>query len=458
MSFFFSSCEERIAEGSIVFTKVSGELHDINHATRHSWKYFPGSSIAAYNPNASGEKLKVLTGGYFSARSPEISYDGKRMVFAAQRKQNDIWQIWEMSLEDLSVRQVTNSKENCIDPAYMPGGRLVFSKFTIDDKIKIGHSLYTCDLDGSNIRQITYNPYAYFGSTTLKDGRILTISRQPYPEKDGMLMVLRPDGTKEELFYKGGKESTIVNRSCETNNGKILFIESVNNNQRGGNIIAVQYNRPLHSRDNLSLGMKGDFYTVSPIKSGRLLASYRSSDQDRYALYEFDMDNKMLQAVYKEKNYHIIEAVAVEKRERPKKLPSEVDPDKKIGLLLCQDINFSGEHLERDTASTSKAVKIELLGIDSSLGTVDVEKDGSVYLKVLADTPFRMQTIDEDGQVINGPSSWMYLRPNERRGCVGCHVNREQVPINIQPLSIRKDPIHIPVYKKEIHKNKDSLE
>lgn len=458
-SIFFTSCMERSMEGMIVFTQVAGDLQDINYTTGDSWRYIPNSRIVALNSNKSEETLKVLTEGYFSACSPEISYDGKNMIFAAQKKENDIWQIWEMNLKNSKVRQITFSTENCMDPAYLPGGRLVYSKFTSNKAVKSGHTLFTCNLDGSEIRQITYNPHAYFASTVLQDGRILTISRQLYPDqRDGMFMVLRPDGSKEELFYRGLKGSDLHSRGWETNNGKVIFIESNDNDRKGGNIISIDYNRPLHSRVDLSSGIKGDFYAINSLQEGKLLVSYRSPDDDRYALYEFDAENKTLgQAIYKDKNYNVLEAVVVEKQERPKILPSEVNMSVNTGILLCQDINFTDKQSEEITSSTSKAISIEVMGIDSSLGIVDVEKDGSFYLKVLADTPFRIQTMDENGQVVNGPGSWIYLRPNERRGCVGCHEDKEQVPKNRQALSTMKDPIILPTQMKEIHKNKVSL-
>ena len=377
------------------------------------------------------------------------------MLFAAQKKQNDIWQIWEMNLENLKIRQITSSNKNCIDPAYLPGKRMVFSKFTKNDTIKTGHSLYTGNLDGSNISQITFNPHAYFASTVLQDGRILTISRQLYPdEKDGMLMVLRPDGTKQELFYKPFKGSEIFSRGRETNQGKVYFIESEN---KRGNIISVNYNRPLHSRVDLSSEIEGDFYNVSPFESGSLLVSYRASDNEPYALYGFDEENKNLgKVIYKDDNYNVLEAVVVKKKERPRKLPSELKMNVNTALLLCQDVNFTVLQPVKDTSSTSKAVKIEVMGIDAPLGIVDVEKDGSFYLKVLADTPFRIQTIDEEGQIVNGPGSWIYLRPNERRGCVGCHEDHEQVPENRQPLSVRKEPIILSKQMGIIHNEKGS--
>jgi len=450
---FFSSCKQRSLEGMIIFTEVAGDLQDVDHINGNSWRYLNESRIVALSSNKSEEQIKVLSKDFLSACSPKISYDGNFMLFSAQKEQNDIWQIWEMDLENLKVRQVTSSTENCIDPDYLPGERLVFSMFTTNDNMNAGHSLYTGNLDGSDIRQITFNPHTYFAPTVLNDGRLLTINKQLYPTLgDEMLMVLRPDGSKQELFYKGSKGSELISGGYETNDGKVLFIETDNIDEDGGDLISISYNRPLHSKVNLSANINGDFYAISPQQSGKLLVSYRLSNDDRYALYEFDPENKTLsQVIYHDKNYHVIEAVVVEKKERPKKLPSEVDMSVKTGLLLCQNVNFTETQSLDNTNSTSKAVKIEVMGIDTSLGIVDVEKDGSFYLKLLADTPFRIQSIDENDNVVNGPGSWLYLRPNERRGCVGCHENNEQVPENRQPLSVKKDPIILPLNMKDIH-------
>lgn len=456
---FFSSCNERLKEGTIIFTQVAGDLQDINYTTGNSWRYISESRIMALDPDKAGASPKLLTEDFFSACAPQISYDGKQLLFAGQKKQGEIWQIWEMNLENLKIRQITSSKENCIDPAYLPDGSLVFSKFVKNDTVKTSQALFTSNRDGSEIRQITFNPHNYFASSVLKDGRILTISRQLYPDqKDGMFMVLRPDGTKQELFYKGIKESELRSSGWETNNGKVIFIESDKSNPLGGNLISINYSRPLHSRVHLSSGIKGEFYSISQLRSGKLLVSYRPSNNEPYALYEFDAENGMLgKAIYKSKNSNILEAIEVKKTERPKKLPSEVDLDVKTGLLLCHDINFTEIIAVDEDSLTSKAFKIEVMGIDASLGTVAVEKDGSFYLKVLADTPFRIKTINREGNVVNGPGSWMYLRPNERRGCVGCHEDNEQIPENRQPLSVKKDPIKIPVLSKEVHDNKISL-
>jgi hypothetical protein len=71
-----------------------------------------------------------------------------------------------------------------------------------NDSLKSGHALFTCNTDGSNLKRITFSPHSYFAASVLMDGRVITIGRQVFPQ-EGMpsVMVLRPDGTKSELFY-----------------------------------------------------------------------------------------------------------------------------------------------------------------------------------------------------------------------------------------------------------------
>ncbi|HZY24891.1 MAG TPA: hypothetical protein VFE71_03635, partial [Bacteroidales bacterium] len=194
---FFSSCKKKSIEGQIIFTRITENKDKANYITGDNWRYLSHSQIVAMDPGNSGPSVKVLTTDFFSARSPQISYDGQYMLFTGMKNNNDPWQIWEMDLKNFNTRKILSSKENCTDPAYLPGNRLVFSKTITNDSIKAGHSLFTCNLDGSAISRITFNPSAYFASTVLKDGRILTIARRVFPDQeDAEFIVMRPDGTK----------------------------------------------------------------------------------------------------------------------------------------------------------------------------------------------------------------------------------------------------------------------
>jgi hypothetical protein len=236
----------------------------------------------------------------------------------------------------------------------------------------------------------------------------------------------------------------------EIANGRVVFIESDKDSPATGKIISVTYNRPLHSKVNLISDTRGDFHSVYPEHSGKLLVSYRKSESDRFSLYEFDPDTKTFgKKIYNDNDFDVLEAVEVEKHDRPKKLPSEVHMDIKTGLIVCQDVNLNDTQLSVKSISLPKTSNIEIMGIDSSLGIVQAAKDGSLYLRILADTPFQIRSLDKDGHVIQS-CDWIWLRPNERRGCVGCHEDQELVPENRIPLAVKKSPISVPVPIKKI--------
>ncbi len=447
-------------EGMIIITRTSGKTLNLKSNSGDSGNFTTQSQIVALNPEKPGSAVKVLTSAYFSASSPEISCDAMYMLFSARQKETDNCQIYEMNLNNSKIRQVTSEKGDCTDPAYLPNGRIVYSKSTGNEILKRGNSLFTCNADGSDIRKITFNPCTYFSSTVLKDGRVLTLGSQIYPDKqDAMLIVLRPDGTKAELFYKGEKGSYLISGGHETGDGKIVFLESGKDGQKGNDVVSINYNRPTHTRVNLTSELKGNFYSVFPLQTGKLLVSYRPPDLERYSLCEYDPEKKTLgRTIYNNAENDVLEAVLVEKHERAKKLPSEVDMGVKTGLLLCQDINVFNPQSESNGRPILKSSRIEVIGIDSTMGTINVEKDGSFYLKVMADTPFRIQTIDEKGKVLNGPCGWIWLRPNERRGCVGCHEDQEVVPDNKVPFSVKKAPVSVPVHINKVVEKKVSLE
>jgi len=457
---FFPSCKVARSEDIIVFTQFSENLQGINLAGRDSSLHDIRSRIVSIDQNLPDRQPIVLTEEFFSARSPEISHDGKRMIFTARKNQSDNWQIWEINLKNLKSRLVTSIKDNCIDPAYLPNERIIFSKLALNSDLNEANAIFSCNPDGSDMRQSTFNPNAYRALTVLLDGRVMAISRQQNSnEREEAFMVLRPDGTKNELFYEGEEGSRLGSRMTETADGKLIFIESEEQDPNRGNVVSLNYNEPFHSFKNLTSGLEGDFRSVYPLKSGKYLVSYRKTSEERYGLYEFDPENKSLgQAVYSSKDFDAAEVFAFRSMEQPKKLPSEVDMGVKTGLILCQDINFHGIEMSGMASALPKASKIRIIGRDSVLGEVDAEKDGSFYLKVIADTPFRIETIDDQGRALCETCDWIYLRPNERRGCVGCHEGQEIVPDNKVSLAVKHTPVSVPVHINKVVEKKVSLE
>jgi len=136
-------------------------------------------------------------------------------------------------------------------------------------------------------------------------------------------------------------------------------------------------------------------------------------------------------------------------KERPRILPSAVNRENPTGLLMSQDINHSQLPANHLVSGDTLADRIMVYGLDGLLGEVEVEDDGSFYVKLDADTPFRMETLNAQGGTIRGSSDWIYLRPNERRACVGCHADPELAPRNIQPMAVKNPPVELSVMKKD---------
>ena len=382
------SCYQKPAEGSILV---------VQQATGEGVK----SELALMDPSRPDQDPFVLVKEFYQVASPEISYQGGAVVFQAKKESGDSWQIWEYDLEGGELNQVTDADADCAEPAYLPDGRILYCRFVPD--YSGYHVLETSKSDGTETQQITFGPVDFASPIVLMDGRILAFAKERHPKPGKtQLMIMRPDGTKIELFYESDQENAIVADAglYQTADDRIVFSEKALGEEVEVRWISVDYNHPMGSR----------------------------------VQYEAESINNLKQVVYAP-------------RPRPKKLPSAVNPEVETALLVCMDVNLS----ENDAHETQdSSVKVELLGLEGSLGTVDLEEDGSVYMKIQADMPFRMQTLDRQGEVVEGPSSWLQMRPNERRGCVGCHAGHTRVPENRQPLAVQKEPVEIPLYRETI--------
>ena len=455
---YLVSCTNQSSKGMIIFARVP--VDNFNQNSENIYHNFPGSSLMIINPSKSGGSEINLTPDFYSACFPQISYNAKRLLFAGQKNENDPWQVWEMDLKKKESRKVTDFKEPCFTPAYLPGEKLVFSREMADTGTGPSRALFTMNLDGSNLHQITFHPHINYVETILRDGRILMLSKRIFP-KTGEIksLAIRPNGTKAEIFYKAIKGSITGVRMRETGKGLIYFTEQDTGELKKRDIVSIHQNRPLHSKVNYTADIAGSFYSVLPVSSKKLVVSFCSSGDQTIGLYTFNVDEKSVgESLLSDPEYHFLDPVLVEPYERPRNLPiKELNLSYPTGLIMCQDINLT-DLTGNNGDSISKATKIEILGMDENFGIVPVEKDGSFFLKVIADLPFRIRTLDNNNKVISGPSDWIWVRPFERRGCVGCHEDHELAPQNIVPLAVNKWPVLIPVDTIDSFEKRKTLE
>lgn len=456
--YLLNSCTGK-TEGRLIITKCAINKGEPDFLTGESWRYPENASLIMTGLFSSGKKPLVLTADFRSACSPDVSYDGKKILFAGKLTESDHWQIFEMIISSRKYRKVISIDDNCTDPVWLPGGRILFSRAMHNDTTGLSHRLFTCMPDGSDLHQITFHPHADFAPSVFADGRVGFITRQVYPvSKHQIYYIMRPDGTKADKYFDISSGALLLCRARENADGNIFFIESGNRSIDSGSIWSVHGNRPLHTRKSWP-GFGGNYRSVFITPRGEMLVSFRPGGSKSFGIFKYDLSGKNKpEPVYVEEESDMIDVVSAEAHPRQKKLPSEVDLGVKTGQIMCQDINVTGPKTSAAQAGGKRFRRIEILGVGVSFGGVDAEEDGSFYLKPLADMPFRIRVIDENGHALTPASGWIWLRPNERRGCVGCHEDPELVPDNRIPMAVKKFPVIIPQHIEKIKEKLIELE
>ncbi len=270
----------------VIFTRVPAEQFNLSAEAIVS--HYPEAEIVALDMDDPAGSETILTADFYSACSPGISYDAKKILFLAQEKEHEAWQVWEMDMKNGNSRKITDFEESCSGPAYLPGDRIVFSRKMSDEGYGSASALFTMNLDGTDLNRITFQPHYDYPATILRDGRVLMLSRQLYPETgDMMYLAMRPNGTKAELFYKGIGSSILSSQAHETLDGNVYFTQREKGKDRKTDLVSVHQNRPLYTKVNHTAELPGSFYSVFPLPMGDLLVSYQPSEAKTAGLYLF---------------------------------------------------------------------------------------------------------------------------------------------------------------------------
>jgi hypothetical protein len=77
-----------------------------------------------------------------------------------------------------------------------------------------------------------------------------------------------------------------------------------------------------------------------------------------------------------------------------------------------------------------------------SLGTVPVEKDGSVFCEAPIEREIYFQALDEHGMAVQSMRSGTYVHPGEHLTCTGCHEDKwhSPPPMTGTPLAFQREP------------------
>ena len=180
----------------------------------------------------------AITQGRGDASDPEVSFDGKKVVFSLRCPTSNTstiggvaactgrWNLWEydMSAGDLTagtLRRLTASTEDDdVDPAWLPAGRgFVFAsnrqaKSKLDQGLGQSYkaldeyeresvlNLHTMTAEGGDIRQISFNQSHDRNPVVKRNGDIMFSRWEHVGDRNRFaIFSARPDGTNMFVFY-----------------------------------------------------------------------------------------------------------------------------------------------------------------------------------------------------------------------------------------------------------------
>jgi len=431
------------------------------------------NEIAVFSPVRPGGKLTTLhkpEGGKFVG-DVDLHWDAGKMLFSSIGE-NGRWQIFETTT-DGKVRQVTKGEHNDVDnydACYLPDERIIFGSTRCFHGVPcVGGgsqvaNLFLMDARGEGVRQLTFDQDHGWYPSVLNDGRVV-YTRWEYSDTPHyftrVVMRMNPDGTGQMAYYGSNSywpNSTFYPRAIPNDPTKFVGVISGHHGvPRMGELILFDTSKGRFEADGVVQRIPGYGKKVEPkVADGlvnsswpRFLHPYPLSDKyflvscqvnakSDWSLYLVDVFDNML-LLHAEKGYAMLEPVPFRATQRPPVIPDKVATGRKDALVYMTDIH-EGPGLAGIPRGTVKKLRVYefhyaynrmgghiSIGIDGPwdvhriLGTVPVEKDGSAFFRVPANTPIAVQPLDEDGKAMQVMRSWFTAMPGEVLSCVGCH-------------------------------------
>lgn len=473
--------------------------HQARH--RNGMMATPGGRLLVLDGLSPAGRLRKVAdlplGSYWR---PDLSFDGKRVLFCFKPADGEAFHLYEANLDGSGLRQLTDGPFDDLDPIYLPDGGIAFVSTRTRTFVRCMpytyvYTLCRADGDGSNIRMISHNNEPDWTPSLLDDGRIL-YSRWEYTDKAlwriQSLWTVRPDGTQHTAFY--GNQSVWPDHLGEARQipgtNRVLFTGMAHHNYFAGTLGTIDPARGSNYPAGLSQitseiawpecgrGPNDDRLAVPDYRHRGRVADYKSpfplSDEwflvsintGPFNLYLMDVrGNKEL--IYRGE-HNAWYGLPVRPRHRPPALPSVVAwpsadrHDQRPGVFFSSDV-YEGSGIprgmvkyvrvlqaqfhtfttwDRDFRFEGPAISVvDADNVKHILGTAPVEADGSFQIQVPAGVAVHFQLLDERQRALQTMRSFSGVMPGEVRGCVGCHEGQSRSSTYAaDALALRRPP------------------
>ena len=451
-----------------------------------------GAALKTIDFGRGGKVTTLLDVPEGIVRDPDVHFDGKRVLIALRHNRDDDYHLYEINADGGELRQITfGAGLSDIDPIYLPGGKIVFSS-TREPKYcqcnrHIMCNLFLTDSNGKQIEQIGHSTLHEGHASLLDDGRVI-YDRWEYVDRNfgdaQGLWAVNPDGTNHAIAYGNATRSPGGVLDARAIPGTELIVATFSScHDRPWGALAVIDPRkgtdgeppvvriwPASARDLIDKGNYDTFKRVSPkyedpfpLSERYFLCSRTVGKGELVGIYLLDVfGNEIL---LHSEGAGCFDPMPLAARLTPPAIRSRVKPDSRVGYFYVADVyRGSGMNkIERGTVKSLRIVEVPekrhwtqqaWMGSGTQapgmayddfnnkqiIGTVPVERDGSVYFSVPADTFVYFQLLDERGMMVQSMRSGTIVRPGETVGCVGCHEKQQQTVGRDGPLLAMSRP------------------
>ena len=219
--------------------------HQARH--RNGMMAVPGGRLLLLNGLNPGGKIRKLApekpGSFWK---PDLSFDATKVIFCCKPHDETSFHLYEINIDGTNLRQLTFGPYDDLDPIYLPDGHIIFSTTRANTYIRCMPYTYCyvlarCDSNAENIYLISRNNETDWVPSLLNDGRVI-YSRWEYHDKAlwriQSLWTVNQDGTGTATFW--GNQSVWPDHLAEPrpipNSPRVMFTGLAHHNFFDGSI------------------------------------------------------------------------------------------------------------------------------------------------------------------------------------------------------------------------------
>jgi len=449
-------------------------------------RYPSGARLLLAELGNVASSIHGIASGFESAGEPSFHPGGEKLCFAGRRSADRSLSLWEVDIEGGETVALFESGYDCISPIYSPNRRIVFASQLAGEYEEHGgdlsFSLHEWSARGTEARRLTFNPSSEIEPAFLPDGRIVFSSWQHvgnhfWPRGVFALMLVNSDGTGIFPLTGNHRLPWLKRGATPLGSERVVFVRADRAGTFGaGELVAVSLDDPFGVHEVLVPRASFEVADAAPTPAGDLVLAARPTDGSRPTFGLYLWRGGELELLFDDPLQHELSPALVPAA-APERRISTVVPGKESGQLLVLDCRESDRVDQGDPRAKPVAAVRVIEGLplhherggapsfltlpgredeprvhaasatgtlpSRILGEVAPAADGSLYLEVPADRPLRLQLLDREGFAIVNERAWFWVRPGERRVCIGCHEDRELAPRNAAPLAVADEPVDL---------------